>query len=66
MVFIVTISNHVSKILHSNDLPYPVCFGSSSRNILDNGNDSDAEVKSISSNSSEFSLQGKTPYLIKC
>ncbi|GBP31823.1 hypothetical protein EVAR_16597_1 [Eumeta japonica] len=50
-------------ILHSKDLPHPVCPGSSSANILDDNN-SDVEFKSISSDSDEFSPQENTPHLI--
>ncbi|CAH2086890.1 unnamed protein product [Euphydryas editha] len=48
-------------ILHSKDLPHPVCPGSSSANILDDNN-SDVEFKSISSDSDEFSPQENTPH----
>lgn len=48
-------------ILHSKDLPYPVCPGNSSANTLDD-EECDVVFKSSSSDSEEFSLQENTPH----
>lgn len=51
------------SFLHSKDLWHPVCLGNSSANKLDY-NETDVEIKSISSDSDEISLQENSLHLI--